>query len=443
MAILNLKHFFLNFATTFMRQVLVGLIGIASLAIIARVYGPEGNGIYTIAILLPYLLTTLLNLGIASSNVYFIGSNQVGIREVVKVSFKIFIRLSFIGLIIGGIIIWRKGSTFFPSVSEDLLWLALLIYPIFILSGFVLSIFHGLQRFDQYNKFLVLQPLLFFCSLIVLYFIGLKRLDYLILFHLLSHLFALFIMLRSVYKLYHQSDDSAVNTQYQHKALAYGWKSNLSNILGFLNYKADIFLVNLFLNPLAAGIYVISVTLAEKLWIISGSVSTVLLPRLSQLSSDEKTRKALTPIISRFVLWLTALISVVLAIIAKPLIEILFGQAYEKSLMPLLILLPGIIILGVARVWANDIAARGKPEINMYIASITLMSNLLGNIVLIPKFGLIGAASATTIAYFIASIITLIVYSKLTHNPLLCSILLSKQDMKLLSQIFKRNGSQQ
>ncbi|MEK9667087.1 MAG: hypothetical protein VW701_08020, partial [Deltaproteobacteria bacterium] len=33
------------------------------------------------------------------------------------------------------------------------------------------------------------------------------------------------------------------------KTLGYGWKAHLSNILAFVNYKADIFLVNFFMGP--------------------------------------------------------------------------------------------------------------------------------------------------------------------------------------------------
>ncbi|WP_269851929.1 oligosaccharide flippase family protein [Methanosarcina horonobensis] len=51
---------------------------------------------------------------------------------------------------------------------------------------------------------------------------------------------------------------------YTKECLGYGWKAHLSNILAFVNYRADLFLVNFFLTPAATGIYLIAVQIAEK-----------------------------------------------------------------------------------------------------------------------------------------------------------------------------------
>ena len=77
MSKLGLKPLFRNFTTTFVRQISGGLLGFITVALIARVYGPDGNGLLAVAMLLPHLLSTLLNLGLTSANVYFLASGQV------------------------------------------------------------------------------------------------------------------------------------------------------------------------------------------------------------------------------------------------------------------------------------------------------------------------------------------------------------------------------
>jgi O-antigen/teichoic acid export membrane protein len=436
---LGLKSLSFNMAIMFGRQVVAGLLGLITAALIARVYGPEGNGMFAIALLMPGMLGALLNFGIAPANVYFIASSQVTVRETVKVNLRIWLWLSLIGLMIGAAILVWKGRELFPGVNPTLLWLALPTYPLTLLSGFFTSIFLGLQEFRTYNKILILQPIVLLLSLCLILLSGHKEMELLIGVQLITYLVVLVVVILYVSRLYYGADDiNIVAGDYGKKAFGYGWKANLGSILAFINYKADIFLVNIFLAPAAAGIYVVAVTLSEKLWVVSTAASTVLAPRISQLASDEDARKRLTPLVSRVVLLITLICTIVLAIIARPLIAVLFGDQYVDSALPLLLLLPGIFILGVAKVWANDIGARGRPEINMYISLAALFFNIIGNVILIPRFGLAGAAIATTISYFICSTVTLFVYVRMTSNKWVDTLFVNLTDIKLLMKVISK-----
>lgn len=433
---LGLRSLSHNIAVTFSRQVGAGILGFASVAIIARIFGPGGNGAFAIVLLLPGILITFLNLGVGAANVYYLGSSQVTVRDAVRINLVFYLGLAVVGLVVGTAVLFRHGQELFPGVEPTLLWLALPAFPIGLLNGFLTSIFQGLQQFRIYNRILLIHPICFLVALILLALSGYRELELLITFYVLSNLITLAIAAVSVKRLYYASHTGNTVESYSKKALGYGWKVNLGLILGFLNYKADIFLVNFFMAPIATGIYVVAVTLTEKLWVISSAVSIVLLPRLSQLSSSEETRRRLTPLISRLVFMVTLISGMLLALVAYPLIKMVFGYQYSDSVIPFLILLPGAVILGVAKVWANDIAARGRPEINMYVSLVTLVANIVGNLLLIPRFGLPGAALATTLAYFICSGITLIVYVRMTANRLVDTLFVNTTDMRAFRSVF-------
>ncbi|MCB2262717.1 MAG: flippase [Candidatus Thiosymbion ectosymbiont of Robbea hypermnestra] len=436
---LGLRSLSRNVAATFGRQVGAGILGLISAAIIARVFGPEGNGVFALVLLLPGILVTFLNLGVGPANVYYLGSGQVTVRGAIRINLVFCLGLAVLGISAGASVLFWKGRELFPGVEPTLLWLALPTFPILLLNGFLTSIFQGLQQFRIYNLILILQPICFLGALGLLALSGYGELALLITLYILSNLITLAIAAIGIGRLYNSASSIEGTRQgYGRKALGYGWKANLGSILGFLNYKADIFLVNFFMTPVATGIYVVAVTLAEKLWVISSAVSTVLLPRLSQLSSHEETRKRLTPLISRLVFMITALGGMLLALIAYPLIAGIFGAQYSASVWPLLLLLPGAVILGVAKVWANDIAARGRPEIGMYVALVTLVANIIGNLLLIPAFGLAGAAIATTLAYSICSGITLIIYIRMTSNRWMETLFVSAADMRMVMSVFAR-----
>jgi len=105
---------------------------------------------------------------------------------------------------------------------------------------------------------------------------------------------------------------------------------------------------------------------------------------------------------------LTVAAACTLAVLLSFLLAPVFGAEYQASFEPFLWLLPGVIAGAGARVLSNAIAASGHPEWNFYVSLIVVGTNILGNFILIPVFGLLGAAVATSIAYTLNAIIKLI-----------------------------------
>lgn len=438
---LGLKKLAGNVAATLARQLGAGLLQLATLALIARVYGAEGNGAYTVALLLPTMLASLLNLGIGPANVYYLGSSQVSPQVAWRSTLKLYVGISIVGLAIGSVVLLLYARQWFPGVPELLLWFALSIFPVALLCSFVSSMFQGLQQFRQFNVVLLLQPLLTLLFIVLLVIAGVRSIGWLLSAYLVGSVVTVLVGLKVLRPfLIHSEDDQFQSVAYGKTVIGYGYKAHLSNILAFINYKADIFLVNLFMGLAGAGVYVIAVQISERLWLLSQAVSTVLLPRLSELSSEEDKRKALTPFIARWVLFVTFLGSLVLAVIAYPVIKLVFGVEFVGAVIPLLILLPGIVVLATSRVFANDIAARGRPELNMFASIIVVAVNIIGNLLLIPYYGLIGASIATSIAYVIDFSIRIAIHRFFTGVPVLKSVLICAEDFVLLNKLIRNRN---
>lgn len=421
-----------NIVITLARQLASGLLQLLIIVIIARVYGPEVNGAYALALLLPSMLATFLNLGIGPANVYYLGSMQFSPRHVLAFNIKIAIILSVLGMAAGGVIIYYKADDFFPGVQHMMLWLALLSFPASLMQSFISSIFQGLQKFREFNTILLLQPITTLGIITTLVMFESFNLYYLIVAHLVGVLVTLQFSSMLLRKYLSEDVEEDSIKSYSKKAINYGYKAHLSNMMTFINYKADIFLVNFFLNPFSAGIYVISVQLGEKLWMLSQAISTVLLPKLSELSGDEHKRLQITPVITRLTLYLTAFLGIIFVFLAYPLIRLIFGVEYLDAYIPLLILLPGIILFSAFRIIANDLAARGMPELNLYISIVVVVSNILGNILMIPSYGLLGAAMATTLAYTFSFVLGLLIYRHITMVSIANLVVIRNSDVKII-----------
>jgi O-antigen/teichoic acid export membrane protein len=154
----------------------------------------------------------------------------------------------------------------------------------------------------------------------------------------------------------------------------------------------------------------------------------VLFPKISSLKSVESNN--LTPRISRHTFFITIFLSLVLAILAKPLIKLFFGITFLPSLIPLLILLPGIIALSVSKVLTADLAGRGKPQYGTYSSFVSLLLNILLNLWLIPRWGISGAAFATTVAYILSTLLVINFFIKISNKSYFEILVIKKQDLQ-------------
>jgi len=153
--------------------------------------------------------------------------------------------------------------------------------------------------------------------------------------------------------------------------------------------------------------------------------------------SSEERKKSLTPILTRNILFISLILALCLLIIGYWLIEFLYSYTYIPAVGPMKILLIGVVAISAERILMTDIIARGRPIISTYITAIIVILNIILNILLIPKLGIMGAAWASSIAYTINLIITLNIYCRISGNYVLDVILIKKSDLKIYINFLK------
>ena len=402
-----------NSSITVIRQVFGIIIGMLSALIIARTLGVEGQGRYALVILLPNLLYTIFNMGVAPATVFYIGKKEFALEDVFRTNLLVSMVISFATILIGILFIIFFHEKFYASVSIQLMFMILCVLPFLFLNKNLQVIFQGKEQFEKFNIVVILNQvgLLFFSSLFLLA-LNLDLFGALLAFVLTQvlMLFLVFYYLQSEYNLKFTSGNLSLD--YFKGSVLYGIKGHLSNILAFINYRIDLFIIAYFLNDAAVGLYSVAVSIAERIWIVSQSVSSVLFARVSNLSSDVE-RAQFTALVSRNVLFLSILGGGGLFLLGKWIIYLLFGAAYAGSIAPFLWLIPGIVLGSMSRIISNYFAGIGKPEINTYVAIFLTILNIGLNIILVPKYGVVGAAVATSITYSTNMVIKTIIFSSM------------------------------
>ena len=410
-------------------------LGLALSILLARTLGPEGNGLYALALLLPTTMAQLLNLGVAPANVYYVGRGDVPLGRALRATTRLGLILGALGLVLAPLIVYFWGEQWFPGVPPSLMLLAFAAYPIGLFQGYYITLLTAVKDFRRFNRTLALMPsvTIVLAALFILPFgMGVAGA---VLAYLVGQAAGTIMSRTSLRAHLNPTQDRSEGEswwEYGRRCILYGWKAHLSNILAYVNYRADVFLVNLFLNPALVGIYFVAVQVAERLWLPSKVLSTVLLPRMAEMHARADTRD-LTPLMSRLVLWGTIIICLLVAAVALPVIRLLFGEAYVGSIPPLLWLLPGIALASSSRIVANDFAARGRPEWNSMLSAAVLVVNIVANILLIPRFGINGAAIATTISYSFNMVVKTIIYSRVAHSPWHAQVIPRGEDFRLLA----------
>jgi O-antigen/teichoic acid export membrane protein len=434
----NSNSFIKNSFLTLSRQLLGIIFVFVTLMIIARTLGPVGQGKYSLAILLPNMLAIFFNLGIGPASVYYVGKKQIDLDSLFKTNVISGLGLSVVAYSVGLVVVLFFSDQLFSSIPSTVLLTVLLVLPFLFMKLLLQAIFQGTQDFKAFNAIILIGQgttlVLVFIFLIILDAGLIEALISFVAGQVMTVITVIFLLKK---RLSIKFKAGKFNPIYFKKSLTYGIKAHFSNILAFVNYRADIFMISFFLSPAAVGFYAIAVNIAERLWVVSQAISSVLLPRISS-SNDEQDKNNITSTISRNVFTASIIGGFIFFLISDLFIKLFFGNAYEDSSIVLKLLLPGIILGSMARILSNDFAGRGKPEINLYTSIFTVIANISLNILLIPLYGINGAAIATSITYSINWLIKIIIFNRMTGMPFWSFLVVQTSDFKLYLKMARK-----
>jgi len=382
---------------TFFTQLMSLIFSITTAAIIARWLGPEGKGILTMALLVPGTLVIFLSFGIEAANVYFVGSKRFDVSILSKNSVTFTFLATWIGTgVIVGLLSLKWLEKILPDVPTWFVLIALIGFPIGLLSVYLNSILQGLQSIIKVNIINLTKGGL----ILALTFLFVVTLKIGLLGALIAHLGAGILCL-AVLTLVLQAEGGTFiarwNPAVMCSTISFGLKGHVGNILQFFNYRLDMFFVNFFLGPAGVGIYTVSVSLAELLWYLPNAVGFVIFPKSA--SSQPEVMNLFVPRVFRITLILTALGAIGLVFLGKHFIQWIFSPLFDSAYFPMVVLLPGVVLLGGAKVLSNDLAGRGYPQYNSINAGVAAILTVILDLVLIPSYGVMGAAIASSIAY--------------------------------------------
>jgi O-antigen/teichoic acid export membrane protein len=418
-------------------QLAIFAFSLISSVILARGLGPDARGSFALMLLITMVFIRLGSFGLEIANVYYTANQRHPIRDLVANSIIVGLVSGFVGIVV------LYSMTHIPLIHEyfiknnifpPMLYALVATLPITLISTFLTGVLQGQERVFQFNAVnLIITFVLVVFQSILIFGLGFGLWGAVAAYGIsaISGVSLAILYIRNITPISLQPSLTVFKD-----STSYASKAYIANLLQFLNYRLDQFMVGFFLGPAALGFYVVAVGLVERLWMIPQSIAAVLFPRTSA-SGNEKA-DILTPKISRFTLLLLLMLSVGLGTISRPLILVLYGESFEPSIKPLLWLLPGIVALGYGKILMSDLAGRGRPDVGLVASAISFIGTLALDLLLIPRLGLVGAAVASSVTYILTTAVIVFYFRRISNVMISQLFFPQRSDILFYSLIISR-----
>lgn len=405
--------------------------------LLARILGPSERGLFALLSTLPDLISAATSGGLNSA----VGYQAAKQRDMGLLLTQVLVY----GCLLAGVLtlacvllVREFGAELEVTVQLGLLaWLLLLAVPMTVLKSGLLTLHNasgGVGAFNALRLTESLAPLLLFLGLFWMWR------DEALEAALISWLCGIALVLALGLWWLRRQHPLALRWDRggQRELLSYSAKSHPDLLFQQLILRSDYLFIGALLGSTALGHYAMASAAAELLLIVPEAVTTPLMKRLLQ---QDAGMERITPLALRLTATVMLGACLGMALIGHWLIVTLFGAEYAPAYPALLALLPGLLGLCYASILRLDLLGKNRPGTVSLMMGAGAALNLVLNIVLIPAWGIVGAAAASSIAYLAVTVAMLVLYCRLSGVPLGQTLIILPADLAPLRQMLQRRAA--
>jgi len=370
---------------------------------LARKLGPEDYGAYGVVLTLMSTANLLVTTGFPQGASKYIAEGGSNHKTVVRISTRIQVMVSLIVFALYfGLSSVIAGLLNDPRLTVYIRISAFVVPAYALFSLYSDGYLNGLRYFAEQAKASIANSIGKVVLVFMLVLIGLSVKG-----AILGYLGAALLGWLFAWRYLGQVEGEASHFQWR-KLLSFGIPATLFSVALFLIMSIDLFAVKAIMrNDTSTGLYTSATTIAKVPYYLFGGLATALLPSISRSTSMNQHTVTANYISQSMRYMLMLLVPAVLIVSATShsLVSLLYSPTYSQAANPLGVLTIGLAFLAVFFVLAYIIMGSGRPGIALGIVLPLLMVDIVLNIFLIRRYGLVGAAWATTITGLISMIV--------------------------------------
>jgi O-antigen/teichoic acid export membrane protein len=405
----------INFQNTFwMLMDHFSKIASASLILlfVAKALGPSDFGMLSYVLSINLIFMTISRMGIESILVREISTDASNINKISTAAFVLMISSSLISILLIALVAY-----FDQSITKNYLWLiciSILFQPLMVID----YLYQGISKARESAKIKTIANIISLSIKIYIIFFNFSF-KYLA----LSYVLEAFIMASAL--IFLNKKDKKIMLKFSfdiekiRELFGHAYPIIFASISAVLYQRSDQILINYYLGMEHVGLYAAPIKILELIMIAPFVITISLAPILvSYKNQDIQKFSSSFVMIFRFFLLYSLALVLIIHFYSIEIISFLFGNEFYKSAEILKILFYGLIFHIFGTIGTRSYFIIGEEKKIAFRTLIGLIINIIFNIILIPLYGIKGAALSTVISMSIANYFLLFFFRQRNDNLL-------------------------
>ena len=385
-----------HYLSTLAANAAILLLGVVSGVLAARLLGPEARGELAVIVVWPSAVVYLAgSFGLHDAATYFAARRPERLNAV-------FTLLQVMGLaqtVVFGALAYFLLPVVLAGHRPEVIALTrlfLLFLPAGFNSLYLLKLLQGRLLIRQYNLARVFVAAWYTALLVALYFLGRVSLPWIVGGQLVGYGLAWLLhyhFVRAQLRPRWEWDPSLLAPMFR-----YGLQAQFSLTSSYLNLRLDQLVMSVWLPAQALGYYVVAVVVAEPVQSIPAAIGMVTLPSAAAQEHPAGAQRVMQQSL-RVVAALLALSVGPLLLLVPYLIPFFFGDTFAPSVPACRLLLLAAVPMAFVIILNDSLRALNRPQVPGYAGLVGNGVTLALLVLLLPRYGFLGAAYASLAAY--------------------------------------------
>jgi len=410
----------LTVVKTFVSRFLILILSFGLVIFSTNMWGSEGKGTISIVIANAAIVSFFSSIFAGSSTSYFAS----------KFKTEQILVYSYIWSVMMGILIPVIFS--FADIQAEYLIHLIGISVFSALLSVNINLFIGKQNIKLFNVYTILQQ--FVHIVFIGFFIYILQLKDVSVYFEAQICCLAFLFLMSFFQVIRKCkiSDISFSKKVFKSMFEYGWKTQLSAFVQFLNYRLSFYFLEHFEGIGSVGVFSIGITFSEAIWTITRSIAVVLYSDVvNSKSKEESMLKTKSSLKLSSILMVVFLLGII--IIPGSVYEMIFGRAFRGTKEIMLLLSPGIFAIAVSDMIGYYFSGIKELKILNIKSIVGLVITLVFSFLLIPKYGIFGACIVTTLSYSVSALLLFLKFYRSTEFRIQ-DYLITKEDIRVAKE---------
>lgn len=390
---------------TFLAQAPTLLLFFVTSTLMTRMLGDEGRGEYALITNQVALLTLLLSLNLNYGISYF-GSRTGQLRDVVGVAVALFL----VNVVLAPLLLallWAvpvTNSVLMPARADHWLYWGYVYLAILLslLANCTIAVLLSMKRFRELNQLSIFSAAINAVGFVILYMVRDRLAP--------GDLLAATLIVTLTAQVLHMALAGILyaihvglpplpiwSIRAARPIIAFSLVAHLSNLINLITYRFDVWVVDQYHGTASLGLYAVAAGIAQLLFYVPEPLSRVVQPYLFGPSDPSVVPRFKA--VARINFTLVLVLAGALGLTAPWVVTLLYGDVFAGSVVALWLLLPGIVANCSFKLLAQLVVQGKLQRFNLIGAAIGAGLTIVLDFALIPRFGIAGAAVASTLAY--------------------------------------------